>query len=67
MKISTVFVLTCSLAISSLALAESGGDRTFDRMMKARDVAVQAYNESAATANTRDVAQQESKVSKPHG
>jgi hypothetical protein len=67
MNISKILVLTCSLAISSFALAESGGDRTFDRMMKAREVAVQAYNESAAAAPNRDVAQQESKASKPHG
>lgn len=66
MKISNVLVLTFSLAASSLVLADSGGDRTFDRMMKARDAAVQVYNESSATPTKRDVAQQEPQVEKPH-
>lgn len=40
MKATNVVILTLSLAISSLAFAEGGGDRAVERMERARETAV---------------------------
>lgn len=40
MKATNVVILTLSLAISSLALAEGGGDRAVERMERARETAM---------------------------
>lgn len=42
------FLLAGLLGVSSLALAESGGDRTFARMEQARQVAMRGAAEMAA-------------------
>lgn len=66
MKFTTILTLACSLALSSLALAEGGGDRTFDRMVKAREVAMAAHRASALPAKDQGVVQEKLKVEKPH-
>jgi hypothetical protein len=43
MKRTQIFALLGALIISSATLAEGGGDRTFEKMMAARDVAMEAY------------------------
>ena len=43
MKIAQICALAGALILSSVALAEGGGDRTFEKMMAARDVAMEAY------------------------
>ncbi|MBX9407358.1 hypothetical protein K5E40_16930 [Pseudomonas baetica] len=43
MKIVQICALAGALILSSVALAEGGGDRTFEKMMAARDVAMEAY------------------------
>jgi hypothetical protein len=40
MKATNVVILTLSLAISSLAFAEGGGDRAVERMERARETAM---------------------------
>ncbi|WP_053163490.1 co-regulatory protein PtrA N-terminal domain-containing protein [Pseudomonas sp. P1.8] len=40
MKATKVVILTLSLAISSLAFAEGGGDRAVERMERARETAM---------------------------
>lgn len=40
MKANNVVILTLSLAISSLAFAEGGGDRAVERMERARETAM---------------------------
>jgi uncharacterized protein YhfF len=40
MKATNVVILTLSLAMSSLALAEGGGDRAVERMERARETAM---------------------------
>lgn len=40
MKATNVVILTLSLAISSLAFAEGGGDRAIERMERARETAM---------------------------
>ena len=56
MKTISVVVITLSLAMSSLALAEGGGDRTYERMDKARMAALE--NRKPATEAQEDVAQE---------
>jgi hypothetical protein len=43
MKFAQISVFTAALAMSSLALAEGGGDRTFERMMTANDRSVELF------------------------
>ncbi|WP_370467933.1 co-regulatory protein PtrA N-terminal domain-containing protein [Pseudomonas sp. EL_65y_Pfl1_R32] len=66
MKVTNVLILISSLTLTSFAFAEGGGDRTFDRMEKARAVAMAAHEASTASTVDRDAAQQETKVQKPH-
>lgn len=47
------FLLAALLGFSSLALAESGGDRTFARMQQARQQAMQGASEQTALAEVR--------------
>ncbi len=43
MKISKISALLAMLLVSSVALAEGGGDRTFAKMMQANDKAMAKY------------------------
>jgi len=43
MKFARLSAFATALMLSSLAMAESGGDRTFDRMMSANDRAVELF------------------------
>jgi hypothetical protein len=43
MKLAQVCAFSGALILSSFAMAEGGGDRTFDRMMTSNDQAVQAF------------------------
>lgn len=43
MKITKIFALASALVLSSAALAEGGGDRTFSRAMQAADLAMEKY------------------------
>ncbi|TVT81682.1 co-regulatory protein PtrA N-terminal domain-containing protein [Pseudomonas sp. H3(2019)] len=43
MKLTQVCAFLGALILSSIAMAEGGGDRTFDRMMAANEQAVQAF------------------------
>ncbi|MEG0120976.1 MAG: co-regulatory protein PtrA N-terminal domain-containing protein [Pseudomonas sp.] len=43
MKFSQISAFTAALALSSLAMAEGGGDRTFEKMMTANDRSVELY------------------------
>lgn len=43
MKIAQIFALASALVLSSVALAEGGGDRTFEKMMVANDLAIEKY------------------------
>ena len=56
MKTISVVVITLSLAMSSLALAEGGGDRTYERMEKARVSALE--NRKPVSERQEDVAQE---------
>lgn len=56
MKAINVVVIAFSLAMSSLALAEGGGDRTYDRMEKALLAALE--NRKSAFEAQEDVAQE---------
>lgn len=67
MKLTTILTLACGLTLSSLALAEGGGDRTFERMVNAREVAMAAHRSSALQARDQGVVQEKLKVQKPHG
>jgi hypothetical protein len=55
MKAINVVVITLSLAMSSLALAEGGGDRTYERMEK-RVAALE--NRKPVSERQEDVAQE---------
>jgi hypothetical protein len=68
MKTLNAAILTSSLIISSLALAEGGGDRTFARMQKAREVALSATKPPVSVEAQEDVAQQKAATDKkqPH-
>ncbi|WP_137807566.1 co-regulatory protein PtrA N-terminal domain-containing protein [Pseudomonas sp. G(2018)] len=67
MKLTNVLMLSFTLAVSSLALAEGGGDRTFERLEKAQVVAMEAHKASTAATVDRDVVLQKAKPEKPHG
>jgi hypothetical protein len=43
MKIAQICALASALVLSSVALAEGGGDRTFEKMMVANDLAMEKY------------------------
>ena len=43
MKFARLSAFAIALMLSSLAMAEGGGDRTFDRMMSANDRAVELF------------------------
>ena len=43
MKIAQIFALASALVLSSVALAEGGGDRTFEKIMVANDLAMEKY------------------------
>ena len=43
MKIAQICALAGALILSSVALAEGGGDRTFEKMMAAKDLAMEKY------------------------
>lgn len=43
MKLAQVSAFLGALVLSSFAMAEGGGDRTFEKMMAANDQAVQAF------------------------
>ena len=43
MKIAQIFALASALVLSSVGLAEGGGDRTFEKRMVANDLAMEKY------------------------
>jgi hypothetical protein len=43
MKLAQLSAFAVALAMSSMALAEGGGDRTFERMMTANDRSVELF------------------------
>ncbi|MNI85351.1 hypothetical protein D3C73_1423370 [compost metagenome] len=43
MKITQIYALVGALVLSSVALAEGGGDRTFAKAMQAQDQAMEKY------------------------
>lgn len=43
MNITKICALAAALVFSSVALAEGGGDRTFEKMMAANDLAMEKY------------------------
>ncbi|MCH4878470.1 MULTISPECIES: co-regulatory protein PtrA N-terminal domain-containing protein [unclassified Pseudomonas] len=43
MKFAQISAFTAALALSSLAMAEGGGDRTFEKMMAAKDRSVELF------------------------
>ena len=43
MKLTQICALAGALVFSSIALAEGGGDRTFEKMMAAKDLAMEKY------------------------
>ncbi|MFJ4247232.1 co-regulatory protein PtrA N-terminal domain-containing protein [Pseudomonas sp. NPDC089741] len=43
MKLAQISAFAAALAISSLALAEGGGDRTFERMMTSNDRSMELF------------------------
>lgn len=51
MKLAQVSALLGALVVSSVALAEGGGDRTFERMMVANDRAVEAFAANQAKSD----------------
>lgn len=58
MKATNVVVLTLSLAISTLAFAEGGGDRAVERMERARETAM-ATSKPVPQAQVQNEAAQE--------
>ncbi|CAI8824752.1 RxLR effector protein [Pseudomonas sp. IT-P44] len=43
MKLAQIGAVAAALVMSSLAMAEGGGDRTFDRMMTANDRSIELF------------------------
>ncbi|MDD1152315.1 hypothetical protein M5G25_29040 [Pseudomonas sp. TNT2022 ID357] len=66
MKATNVLILTFSLAISSLAFAEGGGDRAAERMERARETAMSTLTPSSGTQSKEDVAQEKPEAEKPN-
>ncbi len=56
MNMTKILLITCALTVSSLALAEGGGDRVFDRAMQSVEVAVEA-SKPGQPAPKQEVAQ----------
>ena len=66
MKATNVLILTFSLAISSLAFAEGGGDRAAERMERAREMAMSTVTTSSGTQPKGDVAQEKPVAEQPN-
>lgn len=64
MKATNVVVLTLSLAISTLAFAEGGGDRAVERMERARETAM-ATSKPVPQAQVQVQVQNEAAQEKP--
>lgn len=64
MKATNVVILTLSLAISSLAFAEGGGDRAVERMERARETAMATGKSAPAAGAQEDIAQEKLKAEK---
>lgn len=58
MKATSAVILTLSLAISSLAFAEGGGDRAVERMERAREMAMATGKSAPAAGAQEDIAQE---------
>ncbi|UZM12595.1 hypothetical protein LZV00_18075 [Pseudomonas kielensis] len=58
MKATNVVILTLSLAISSLAFAEGGGDRALERMERARETAMTTTKPVPQAKVQEDIAQE---------
>ena len=60
-------ILTLSLAIPSLAFAEGGGDRAFERMERARETAMATGKSAPGAGAQENIAQEKLKAEKqPH-
>lgn len=66
MKATNALILTFTLAISSLAFAEGGGDRAAERMERARETAMSTLIPSTGTQPKEDVAQEKPVAEKPN-
>ena len=67
MKATNVVILTLSLAISSLAFAEGGGDRAVERMERARETAMATGKSAPGAEAQENIAQKKLKAEKqPH-
>ncbi|MBX4137782.1 hypothetical protein K1567_17835 [Pseudomonas sp. S5F11] len=66
MKATKVLILTFSLAISSLAFAEGGGDRAAERMERARETAMSTLTPSSEAQSKENVAQEKPVAEKPN-
>ncbi|QKG67094.1 hypothetical protein HP062_16755 [Pseudomonas sp. B14-6] len=58
MKATYVVILTLSLAISSLAFGEGGGDRAVERMERARETATATTKPVSQAQVQEDIAQE---------
>lgn len=65
MKVTNVVILTFSLAISSLAFAEGGGDRAVERMERARETAMATRKPAPEAQVQEDIAQEKPTAEKP--
>ena len=65
MKATNVVILTLSLAISSLAFAEGGGDRAVERMEQARQTAMATGKSAPGAEAQENIAQEKLKAEKP--
>jgi uncharacterized protein YhfF len=63
-KATNIVILTLSLAISSLAFAEGGGDRAVERMERARETAMATGKSAPAAGVQGDIAQEKLKTEK---
>ena len=67
MKATRAVILTLSLAISSLAFAEGGGDRAVERMERARETAMATGKFAPGAEAQENIAQEKLKAEKqPH-
>jgi uncharacterized protein YhfF len=66
MKATNALILTFSLAISSLAFAEGGGDRAAERMERARETAMSTLIPSTGTQPKEDVVQEKPVAERPN-
>jgi hypothetical protein len=58
MQVINIVVLTISLAVSSLTFAEGGGDRAFERMETAREVAMANRKPVSDVKEQQDIVQE---------